>query len=171
MKLAIISNSLHVFSVILDYQNIYTSIFLYAEVSCTFRFILFKFCGTDKGKQQSRLRGFIALTSIQDLGLRSQISRSQMTKHQWIKSIFSSHIDPETDEELKGTKIGILLFQQDCTCQHENFVAMICRNHYCSLCSLVNTITFLFGNKKFVMKYVVQTCLNFSNKKLDNSSR
>uniref|UniRef100_A0A166CQB5 NAB domain-containing protein n=1 Tax=Daucus carota subsp. sativus TaxID=79200 RepID=A0A166CQB5_DAUCS len=28
-----------------------------------------------------------------------------MTKHQWIKSIFSSHIDPETDEELKGTKI------------------------------------------------------------------
>ncbi|KAK1381685.1 hypothetical protein POM88_019420 [Heracleum sosnowskyi] len=28
-----------------------------------------------------------------------------MTKHQWIKSIFSSHIDPETDQELKGTKI------------------------------------------------------------------
>ncbi|KAL8091282.1 hypothetical protein AgCh_040399 [Apium graveolens] len=28
-----------------------------------------------------------------------------MTKRQWIKSIFSSHIDPETDQELKGTKI------------------------------------------------------------------
>lgn len=49
--------------------------------------------------------------SYPETQLKSQNPSSEMTKHQWIKSIFSSHIDPETDEELKGTKIGILLSQ------------------------------------------------------------
>lgn len=43
--------------------------------------------------------------SYPETQLKSQNPSSEMTKHQWIKSIFSSHIDPETDEELKGTKI------------------------------------------------------------------
>lgn len=45
-----------------------------------------------------------------------------MKKHRFrvsIKSLFGSHIDPEKDEELKGTKIGIY------TSLKKNFIILL----------------------------------------------